>query len=670
MKPRFISILIPTLFCAASVQAAFRHPGLLHSRQDLQRMREMVAEGEEPWKSGFEVFRAHPQSQATYAMRGPLEMVGRNPAVGQGAYDQDAGAAYQCAIMWCITGDIAYAKKSKEILNAWSSTLKSITGRDAVLMAGLGPFKMVNAAEIIRHTDAGWAETDIRGTEQHFREVVYPVLKDFAPFANGNWDTAAIKTVMAIGVFCDDRAVFERGLRYYVNGAGNGCLTHYIINEDGQCQESGRDIQHPQLGLGHLGDCCEIAWNQGLDLYGYADNRLLKGFEYTAGYILGQDVPFTATLDRTGQYAHRRIASRRRGRLRPIFEQIYNHYGNRIGLATPFTQQAAERIRPERAGPGADHAGFGTLLFSRPATASDPQSLSPSAPAGVIARGTSGQISLTWVASVGAASYAVKRATTAGGRYAPVARDIKSPTWTDTTVTSGQVYRYVVSASNAAGESEDALEVSACAGLPQRWTQRDVGSVAVAGSTALDGSTYTVEGAGNDIGGTSDQFQFAWAPMAGDGVIVARFVPQVNSQSSAMGLLMRETPDANSAHVSLLLTAGFGRDARSADWRAYLVARTAAGADTSVAAGTGLSSPYVTWGRLTGSCWLRLEREGDVFAGSISPDGRTWMRVGRTAVALRDGLLVGLCACSRLTAVTTTVMFDHVAISGSRIGLQ
>ena len=46
-------------------------------------------------------------------------------------------AAYQCAVMWCITGDIAYANKSKEIINAWSSTLKSITGRDAVLMAGL-----------------------------------------------------------------------------------------------------------------------------------------------------------------------------------------------------------------------------------------------------------------------------------------------------------------------------------------------------------------------------------------------------------------------------------------------------------------------------------------------------------------------------------------------------
>ena len=84
-------------------------------------------------------------------MRGPRESVGRG-AAGAGAieYDSDANAAYQCALMWAITGERPYAEKSKEIINAWSAKLKSVTGGDAVLMAGLGPFKMVNAAEILR----------------------------------------------------------------------------------------------------------------------------------------------------------------------------------------------------------------------------------------------------------------------------------------------------------------------------------------------------------------------------------------------------------------------------------------------------------------------------------------------------------------------------------------
>src|SRR6185437_16462800 len=110
----------------------------------------------------------------------------RNPTVGQGTYDSDANAAHQNAIMWAITGDKRYADKAIEIINAWSSTLKSITGRDAILMAGLGPFKMVNAAELLRYTDGSWPQTEIRRAEDNFREVVYPVIKDFAPFANGN----------------------------------------------------------------------------------------------------------------------------------------------------------------------------------------------------------------------------------------------------------------------------------------------------------------------------------------------------------------------------------------------------------------------------------------------------------------------------------------------------
>ena len=131
----------------------FVHPGLLHSREDLERMKKAVANKEEPIYSGYQIFIQNPASQHTYKMQGPMAMVGRNPTVGQGVYDSDANAAHQNAVMWAITGDTAYAAKAKQLVNAWSSTLKSITGRDAVLMAGLGPFKMVLAAEILRYTN-------------------------------------------------------------------------------------------------------------------------------------------------------------------------------------------------------------------------------------------------------------------------------------------------------------------------------------------------------------------------------------------------------------------------------------------------------------------------------------------------------------------------------------
>ena len=357
-------LLLAPRLPAVSPPAPFVHPGLLHSAADLSRLKKMVAQSAEPWRSGFESLRRHPQSQPNWRLAGPVAEVDRyKPTCRQ--FDFDGNAAYQNALMWCLTGDEAHAKKAVQIMNAWSDTLSQFAGRDKILGASLGGFKYVNAAELIRHTYPGWPPAEVRRFEQMLRRAVYPAIQDFAAFANGNWDTGCIKTMLAMGVFCDDRIIFDRGLDYYRNGSGNGRLTHYVLNEAGQCQESGRDQQHAQLGLSHLAEACEIAWNQGVDLYSFADNRLLRGFEYTAQFNLGHTVPFTPFTDTTGKYKAKVISPERRGELRPIYEMVWNHYGNRRGLPAPFTKQAAEKIRPEAAAQGADHPGFGTLLFSR-----------------------------------------------------------------------------------------------------------------------------------------------------------------------------------------------------------------------------------------------------------------------------------------------------------------
>jgi hypothetical protein len=333
-------------------------------------MRQQVAAGQEPWKSGFDTLRGDLHSRSDWKLNGPFEEVTRSPlnTHGNGQMVADGNAAYQNALMWCLTGNEAHAKKAVEILNAWSGTLKKMDGRDVQLGAGLNGFKFVNAAELMRYTYPPWTPADVARCERLMREVICPPIMNFALHANGNWDAACMKTLMAIGVFCNDRELFDRAVRYYRTGKGNGRLTHYVINDAGQAQESGRDQQHTQLGLALLAELCEIAWNQSLDLYGEADNRLLKGFEYTARYNLNLDVPFETVTDTTGKYRHKKISSKGRNQLRPIYEMVWNHYQNRRGLPAPFTRQAADKLRPEGAAPFADHPGFGTLLFSRPPT--------------------------------------------------------------------------------------------------------------------------------------------------------------------------------------------------------------------------------------------------------------------------------------------------------------
>ncbi|HME00590.1 MAG TPA: glycoside hydrolase family 44 protein [Terriglobia bacterium] len=94
----------------------------------------------------------------------------------------------------------------------------------------------------------------------------------------------------------------------------------------------------------------------------------------------------------------------------------------------------------------------------------------PAAPTGLAASAGNAQVSLTWNASSGATSYNVKRSTTSGGPYTTIA----SPTatnYTDTGLTNGTTYYYVVSAVNSAGESANSTEVSATPSAPATSVQ-------------------------------------------------------------------------------------------------------------------------------------------------------------------------------------------------------
>jgi hypothetical protein len=353
---------------------AFVHPGLLFQRADLERMRERVSEGVEPYLAGWNRLRNEARASLDYTPT-PFAIVTRNSGgTGEGNTElrEDATRAFFHAVRWFVAEDEAHAQKSAEILNAWSSTLTAIEGdADRFLAAGLYGYLLANAGEILRYTYDGWSEADADRFEQMLVEIFYPLSHEFLETHAGsrvdhhfaNWDAAQLVNIASIGVFSDDRALYEEAVDYFYNGSGNGNIVRAVYDgETGQLQESGRDQAHAQLGIGLLAALCETAWNQGDDLYGAADNRLLKGFEYTAQYLLGYEVPFKTYMDQSR--THTEISAVNRDQRRPIYEMVLNHYTSRRGIPAPFTQSLAEAIRPE--GFHGDHAGFGTLLHTRP----------------------------------------------------------------------------------------------------------------------------------------------------------------------------------------------------------------------------------------------------------------------------------------------------------------
>jgi hypothetical protein len=630
------------------------HPGMLHNKDDLARMRDAVRAHHEPIISGFEVFRQHPNSQSTYAPRGPAVMIGRNPTVHVDLFDSDSNAAYQCALMWCITGDHAYAKSSIRILNEWASTLKEITGADAVLCASLGGFKLVNAAELIRHTGAGWGAAEVQLAINFFRRVLFPVLHNFAPFANGNWDTAAIKCMMAIGIFCDDVDLVDDALRYYLHGCGDGRLENYVY-PGGQCQESGRDQQHTQLGLAHMGDACEMAWNQGLDLYGVVANRVLEGFEYAARYNLGSDVAFSPDHDRTGKYTHHMISPR--GSLRPVYEQIYNHYVHRKKMTASYTQRAAEKLRPEGAANGADHTGFGTLLYSR--TANDPALSSDRVNLGSLhAAGSATEIRLAWVPSYLAKTYTISRSEAKNGSYRTIAADVAEPTFTDRNVIANQSYFYRVAPT---GVEHAPRHIGITAGLPRNWSEHSYGEAFPAGSTDVAADVFQVQAYGTHPFGHSDELHFVHSTLTREGVLTARLSPLLASQAAAVGLMLRADNTDNAPMAAFSVSAST-RGERP-QWIVSLLSRENAGEAVRTVNALPLVAPLVTWGRIAGPIWLRLSRDHGKLRALLSEDGLTWMNAGETSVTKRQ-LLAGCFACSGLGSISAQVTFEQVTLKG------
>lgn len=368
----FFCLLLSKMISAQQVGDKFIHPGILHTGGALEAIKQAVTEKREPWLSAYLLFRQDTRASYAYSVNGPYELVSRTGSkpgesnLYKKEFEDDCLAAYYNALQWILTDDRRHADKAIEILEGYSQTLKGVINRDKELMASLCGHILVNAAELIRYSDAGWNQNQVAAFELMVRQVLYPVIAEFATFANGNWDAACIKAMMTFGVFLDDRQMFGRAVEYFHNGEGNGRLTHYVINETGQCQESGRDQAHTQFGLGCLAEACEIGYNQGLDLYSASENRLLAGFEYTAKYNLGFDVPFSSWLDRTGKYYHTEIAQHDRGKFRGVFEIVLNHYEKRAKLNPFYTRKVVGIIAPEGEPWTADHPGYGTLLFRSP----------------------------------------------------------------------------------------------------------------------------------------------------------------------------------------------------------------------------------------------------------------------------------------------------------------
>ncbi|MHC4753364.1 MAG: PA14 domain-containing protein, partial [Planctomycetota bacterium] len=186
----------------------------------------------------------------------------------------------------------------------------------------------------------------------------------------------------------------------------------------------------------------------------------------------------------------------------------------------------------------------------------------------------------------------------------------------------------------------------------------------------LDG-TYTMTASGADIwnvpdftgagdGYYHDEFHFAYKPLTGAGSIIARVDSLQNTASSAKaGVMIRETLDANSVHVMMVVTPTDG-----VKFERRPTTGSAGAGDTV----TGITAPQ----------WVKLERDlGGFYTASYSDDGLNWTIAGvPEPIGMGPNAFIGLVVTSHDAALTCQAEFSNVqlAVSGpwshQDIGIQ
>lgn len=445
----------------------FVHPGLLNTEADFERMRTNVALGQEPWLSNYNALDASWMSANGSWGSHAQATITRGATNDTSRLYNDIAVVYGSALRWKISGDTAYADQAVTLLNSWAYTLQNVAGDTNVLLTELYAYQFAAAAEIMR-TYPAWQPADIAQCQTMLYNVFYPLAHNFLTGHNGtsndhywaNWDLCAINALYAIGVFCDNTTLTTEALDYFYNGLGNGCIERTVNfihpGHLGQGQEIGRDQGHATLNVAELATLCQMAWNQGVDLFGYQNNRVLSLAEYTAKYNLGQDVPFTPYAEES--WLMTAPSSTARGLTgRPGWATLYHHYVNRKGLAVPYTKAIVDLNGVNWSWNG-DSPGWDALTAALPPIATGAN------PSGLTAAVTAQQPVLSWWGSAYATGYNVKRATTPGGAYTTIASGLTTNTYTDTAVAAGTTCYYVVTATTPTGETGNSNEVSAFVG--------------------------------------------------------------------------------------------------------------------------------------------------------------------------------------------------------------
>jgi hypothetical protein len=181
--------------------------------------------------------------------------------------------------------------------------------------------------------------------------------------------------------------------------------------------------------------------------------------------------------------------------------------------------------------------------------------------------------------------------------------------------------------------------------LPAPWVSGDVGITTLPGSANCTNGTFTLNGSGYDIWGTSDEFQYVWQNLSGDGEVRARVTSVQNTAGgrAKAGVMIRETLAGGSKHALMALRP---------DGNFEFINRTSTDGSSSSTQVAANSAP---------NNWVRLTRAGATITAYKSGDGTNWTQVGSAAsITMAASVKIGLIVGSVDESTLNTATLDNV----------
>ena len=452
---------------------------------------------------------------------------------------------------------------------------------------------------------------------------------------------------------------------YYKNGASGGSINQGIVF-DGQPTEMGRDQPHAVIGLDFYADLCQTLWNQGVDMFSYQDNLLLKGFEYYAKFNLEHPVDWEPIVYQGHKFYYPAPSSGNPGSMPNnrilANELVYHHYVDRKGLDAPWLRTMMKLKNVD--------VLYGLMYTCSDTTTAYVPCPVPPVPEGLEAQGGLHRIALDWKPAGGdvANGYDIQRSMSPDGGFETIGSWSGNATseYADTAIVPGKTYYYRVRAKNQSGESGWTAPVSATAEqgtttlFPAGWTQRDIDKEdwmidGVTKYAPVNGNTFVVTGSGLDIYRPDHpEGNFTYSAVSGDFELVARmFSGEQFGNKEKFGLVVRENTTTSSQKV-MLWVGDAGTRQTHFIWRG-----------TSDGGGWIDGSDH-TWMPF----WFKLVRKGDKFEAYVSDYGTVWHQIGAADIPFPTDCLAGIWVCGGGGRPEGyTVSFDHVSLTAAGTAL-